>query len=513
MVAGPAAAAGTVPAPATELAEERRALGRALGALPLRPRQAVVLQHPGGAPLAEIAALRRVPVSTVQNRLYAARQRLKGVWSTMADEESAAHRPSRDRRFVQEAGTRLFPFRTEVAYYEDRARGLVTAWGSGLPEALRVIAAVHPGFAGRSPAEVASGPFTEADARAVVALQHGFPDWAAFVAHIHRLAADAADPARPVEPFLAAFRAIEAGDAAALGAALDAHPDLARARGTNGNTLLHLAAGCRALVCARLLLARGADADAANDRGSTPLHQAAYGDQPELAEALLAAGARLSATAYGDGGTPLVWALFWGHRGVGAILAQRGVTPANLRAAAGSGALALLESLFTPAGGLRPEAGAGRGFYRPHTGFPEWTPRDDPQEVLDEAFVYACRNGQLAAMEALLRHGARIEADPYRGTGLIWAAAVGQAAAVAWLLDHGAGVDARGTFGGPTHGQGVTALQIAAQAGHLGVVELLLQRGADPRARDDLHGGDAAGWAEQGGERAAAVLALLRGLG
>jgi hypothetical protein len=32
-------------------------------------------------------------------------------------------------------------------------------------------------------------------------------------------------------------------------------------------------------------------------------------------------------------------------------------------------------------------AGAHRGFYRPHGGFPAWQPSDDPQEVIDEALV------------------------------------------------------------------------------------------------------------------------------
>lgn len=59
--------------------------------------------------------------------------------------------------------------------------------------------------------------------------------------------------------------------------------------------------------------------------------------------------------------------------------------------------------------------------YRPHTGFPDWTPSDDPREVVDEAFVYACRNGRLAAMGFLLERVADLDA-PYRGTGLIWAA-------------------------------------------------------------------------------------------
>jgi ankyrin repeat protein len=50
----------------------------------------------------------------------------------------------------------------------------------------------------------------------------------------------------------------------------------------------------------------------ANDRGSTPLHQAAYSNKAEIANILLAKGAALDAEAHDAGGTPLITALFWG---------------------------------------------------------------------------------------------------------------------------------------------------------------------------------------------------------
>jgi ankyrin repeat protein len=66
---------------------------------------------------------------------------------------------------------------------------------------------------------------------------------------------------------------------------------------------------------------------------------------------------------------------------------------------------------------------------------------------------------------------------------------------VAWLLDHGAGVNQKATFGGLTHGQGVTALHIAAQSGHLPVLKLLIERGADPSIKEDLYHSTAEGGA------------------
>ena len=99
-----------------------------------------------------------------------------------------------------------------------------------------------------------------------------------------------------------------------------------------------------------------------------------------------------------------------------------------------------------------------------------------------------------------MRAGARLDADPYRGTPLIWAAARDCTETAAWLLDHGASINQKGTFGGLTHGQGVTALHLAAQSGHLPMVKLLAGRGADLSIGDDLYHSTPLGWAEHFGQ-------------
>ena len=60
-------------------------------------------------------------------------------------------------------------------------------------------------------------------------------------------------------------------------------------------------------------------------------------------------------------------------------------------------------------GTLTPEACAARGFYRPHSGFPDWQPSTDPQEVLDEALVWACKSNRVLVFERLVKAGARAE--------------------------------------------------------------------------------------------------------
>ena len=59
--------------------------------------------------------------------------------------------------------------------------------------------------------------------------------------------------------------------------------------------------------------------------------------------------------------------------------------------------------------------------------------------------------------------------------------------------------NARGSFGGPDHGEGVTALHLAAQAGRPETVDLLLAAGADRTTRDELHDGTPSDWASFGG--------------
>jgi ankyrin repeat protein len=346
------------------------------------------------------------------------------------------------------------PFHTDLEYYEGRAFGIATVSGASL-----------------------------SDARRDLAQRHGLSSWGELTRRVQALASGK----EPATPFMHAYRALEDRDLERLRGLLDEHPEIVRQRGTNGNDLFGMAGD---LALTRLLLERGADVNRGNDYGWTKLHQAGYGNDRELARLLLDVGARTDVSARGDGGTPLVVALFWGHREVVELL---GLEPRNLRVAAGLGLVDLIDDLAgTPA------AGAHRGFYRPHGGFPAWEPSDDRQEILDEALVWAAKSERVEAIERLVGLGADVDADPYRGTALTWAATNGRVAAIRRLVELGADVNGRGTFGGPDHGQGVTALHLAAQSGQAEVVETLLELGADPTMRDAIHGGTPAGWARHG---------------
>ena len=399
--------------------------------------------------------------------------------------------------------TRLFV--ADVAWITDRVHGLLRTRQSAGPAALEQIREWHPRFVDSTDEEIRLAPFTEEDARLVYAREHGFETWDDLTSRVNLLASRT-DVAW-TEPFMTAFGALRSGDVAGFEKLLRANPSLANERGTNGNTLLNLAVSVAGkpewkggVSAIEALLAAGADVNDANDRGSTALHQAAYSNKPEIANILLARGAALDAESHGAGGTPLITALFWGHREVADLLGRHAVSPNNLRAAAGLGILELVEDCFSGDRTLTAEAGAARGFYRPHSGFPDWQPSTDSQEVLDEALVWACKSNRVSVFERLVRAGAQLDADPYRGTPLIWAAACNRREAATWLLDHGAKVNQKGTFGGLTHGQGVTALHMAAQSGHMPMVKLLVERGADRSIKDDLYHSTAEGGAEYFGQ-------------
>jgi len=403
----------------------------------------------------------------------------------------------------QSRHTRLFV--ADVAWIADRVHGLLRTRNSAGPAALEQIREWHPRFSDWTDEEIRQAPFTEDDARLVYAREHGFETWDDLTNRVNLLASNPA--AATGEPFMAAFVALQSGNVIDFEALLGTNPRLARERGTNGNTLLNLAVSFAGkpdwkggISAIEALLDAGSDVNEGNDRGSTPLHQAAYANKPEIASLLIEKGAALDAEAHGAGGTPLIFALFWGHREVADLLGRHSVAPNNLRAAAGLGIPELVDACFKPDGTLTPEACAARGFYRPHSGFPDWQPSTNPQEVLDEALVWACKSNRLLVLERLVRAGARLNADPYRGTPLIWAAVCNRTETVAWLLDHGADINQRATFGGHTHGQGITALHMAAQSGHLPVVKLLVERGADRSIKDDLYQSTAEGGANYFGQ-------------
>lgn len=465
---------------------QARELLRAFQAADPAARQRVEQHHPRAAEVAAPGA--RFTLSDAQ--LVVAREAGLPSWPRLRRQIERITGPERRRPFVR-----------RLSYYDERGEGMLSVLETNQKRALDLVRRFHPRFADATDAEIQEAQLTRDDARLIVAQEHGYLSWEAFAQAVAAL-----EDGRASEPFLEAFEAIQADRLEELDALLEKHPDLPNARGTNSNTLLNLAGALGKVEAVRRLLARGADSNIGNNKGWTPLHQAGYrgpqdGISVELIRLHLAAGARTDVSAHGDGGTPLVQALFWGHRENAELLAEPGIVPNNLRVAAGLGRVDLVRSHFTREGRLKPSAGAHREFHRPHSGFPAWVPSDDPQEILDEALVWAAKSNRTEPMAFLIERGANPNGDPYRGTPLAWAAANGRLEAAGWLLEHGAEVNHRGTFGGLGHGQGVTALHLAAQSGHLEMVKFLVERGADPNIQDELYNGTPGGWASHSGHQ------------
>jgi uncharacterized protein len=143
--------------------------------------------------------------------------------------------------------------------------------------------------------------------------------------------------AEPVDAF---FDAVVLGDHATARALLDADPTLARAADAMGFTALHVLGTEDDPAMAELLLAAGADVNARNDMGMTPLHIAQHAS---LVEILVGHGADVNARAQ-NGWTPLhVQAGESEDSGASeaiAALLDAGADP-NLRDAAGETPLAI----------------------------------------------------------------------------------------------------------------------------------------------------------------------------
>ncbi|HEX7079427.1 MAG TPA: ankyrin repeat domain-containing protein [Gammaproteobacteria bacterium] len=192
------------------------------------------------------------------------------------------------------------------------------------------------------------------------------------------------------------------------------------------------------------MIRAGADVNAAQGDGTTPLHWAVYRIDPELVSVLLERGAKADAVnLYGS--SPLAEAVKVGHAG-------------------------LVETLL--------EAGADV---------------ESPNQDGQTALMLAARAGALEAARILIEHGADVNArEAWRGqTALMWAADARQPEITRLLIEHGADVHVRALANDwatqvtsepraqyrPTGG--LTALLYAARSGCTACVDAILDAGAD----------------------------------
>jgi ankyrin repeat protein len=234
---------------------------------------------------------------------------------------------------------------------------------------------------------------------------------------------------------------------------------LGPARGKLGQDLF-MAVGRGDQTAVQSLLKRGADPNAQNALGLTPLFFAAASGQTPIIEALLQAGAKLDAPS--PYGTPLTFATMAGSAPAATLLLARG---ADLNPFRADGITALM--MASRAGSVEIVA--------------ELLRRKAAINAKDNdgatALSFAAREGHEAIGRLLLDGGAAVDAaDSRRWTPLMYAAVNGHAGFARLLLEKGAQANAREV-------KGRTPLLLAVTYGdHPEVVRALLDGGADPRA-------------------------------
>ena len=217
----------------------------------------------------------------------------------------------------------------------------------------------------------------------------------------------------------------------------------------DGTTALHWASYRDDGESADLLIRAGAKVNAANDVGATPLWTASVNGSPAMVRRLLAAGADPNAKLL-RGETPVMAAARSGNPDVVQQLVGRG---ANVNARAARGQTALMWAVAQK----HPEV---------------------VKVLLASGADIQARSDTWSQVEAVSPHGHPDynRAIPYgSNTPLMFAARVGDLASARLLLAAGANVNDEDAWG-------VSVLVLAAYSGFRDVVQLLLDKGADPNS-------------------------------
>jgi ankyrin repeat protein len=324
----------------------------------------------------------------------------------------------------------------------------------------------------------------------------------------------------------AASLLIKAGAALDVGTRLGAH------------TPLHVASQSGSSAVVRALLESGrAVVDARSTSGATPLHLAAGAGHAEVAGLLLEKGADANAQEARADQTPLVFAAAWNRDEVIRVLLRHGANPelptrlvsiperARLAAAARRRGQAVMKELLAN-GTDTPRKATLEDYWKSEEAVREVLrsgviPADDkPPEPAEEPqefdyimeyndqvgtmggltpLLHAVREGNVAAVDALLDGGANIETASEGTTPLLMASINGHFDLAMHLLERGANANVHNSAG-------TTPLYAAIdrvwapktrhpqlrdhelqKTTHIQLLEALLQRGADPNIRLERH--------------------------
>lgn len=99
------------------------------------------------------------------------------------------------------------------------------------------------------------------------------------------------------------------------------------------------------------------------------------------------------------------------------------------------------------------------------------------QKLADAKLIQAAKSGRDKAVEQLIQAGAHVDVEEHGVSALMWASGSGSTATVRVLLQYGARVN-------PGVSSHSSALLRAAEGGHAEVAGMLIDQGADPKAKN-----------------------------
>jgi ankyrin repeat protein/mono/diheme cytochrome c family protein len=296
-------------------------------------------------------------------------------------------------------------------------------------------------------------------------------------------------PPRHADPKVTALiAAVRAGDRRGIEQQIADSREVVKGVDAGGSTALHHAAGFGPIANLQLLVDSGADVNARNRRGSTPLHWAIH-DEAKV-RLLLSKGAKINAK-QGLGRTPLYLAAMLGN-GVSTmrLLLAGGADP-NLASANGQTPLMMAATRGDVDGvQLLIEKGA------------DVNATNGPGQT---ALMLACASGDARAVQLLIERGADVKVrSKLNETALGYAATAGVQSTVELLLAKGADVNVRNS-------RGYSPLMFAASSDAMpaGIIRLLLARGADASFTGDYDEPASALAAKRGDTEAAKLLGVV----
>jgi ankyrin repeat protein len=257
-----------------------------------------------------------------------------------------------------------------------------------------------------------------------------------------------------------------------------------------GRTPLLWAAKNGHVTIVSLLLEKRANINFSDGGGGTPLSSAAQNGHKAVVQLLLGKGANVNGE-FLHGRAPLLWAAEAGHEAIVKLLLENGAYinardmygSSPLGCAAKYGHNAIVKLLLESNANIDTQDMSGRTLQLHPQDVDGGKLKIDAQDMFGRTPLwFAVVHGDMAIVKLLLENGAKIDIQDQEGwTPLSWAAENGYETIVKQLLKKTTNVEAQDK-------DGQTPLLRAAKKGQIDIVQLLLDKGANTETRDGKYG-------------------------